>query len=176
MKNTIKKILKEEVDNRKEKLEKYIIKTLKSEGFEVDTPYSKVIAFINKNFGFSGVDAFELYQLFKDNYFKDEYDELTRTDITKKRVATSNKTGRDLVMAKVPFKGSNTHSQYENRTYVVYSYNWYPIFVFKDGQWFENDSRYSISTAKQMSQLRPREQGEILKVSLGKLKEIISKK
>lgn len=176
MKNTIKKILKEEVDNRKEKLEKYIIKTLKSEGFEVDTPYSKVIAFINKNFGFSGVDAFELYQLFKDNYFKDEYDELMRTDITKKRVATSNKTGRDLVMAKVPFKGNNTHSQYENKSYVVYSYNWYPIFVFKDGQWFENDSRYSISTAKQMSQLRPREQGEILKVSLGKLKEIISKK
>jgi hypothetical protein len=79
-------------------------------------------------------------------------------------------------MAKVPFKGSNTHSQYENRTDVVYSYNWYPIFAFKDGQWFENDSRYSISTAKQMSQLRPREQGEILKVSLGKLKEIISKK
>jgi hypothetical protein len=173
MKNTIRKILKEEVDNRKEKLEKYVIKTLKDEGFDIKTPYNKIITFINKNFGFSGLDAFELYQLFKDNYFKDEYDELVRTDVTKKRVSTSNKTGRDLVMAKIPFKGSNTHAEYKYGTYVVYSYDWYPIFVNKDGQWFENENRYSMSTAKQMSQLRPMGQGEIIKVSKQKLLDLV---
>jgi hypothetical protein len=173
MKNTIRKILKEEVDNRKEKLEKYVIKTLKDENFDLKTPYNKVITFINKNFGFSGLEAFELYQLFKDNYFKDEYDELVRTDVTKKRVSTSNKTGRDLVISRIPFKGSNTHAEYKRGVYTVYSYNWYPIFVNKDGQWFENENRYSMSTAKQMSQLRPNGQGEIIKVSRDKLEDII---
>lgn len=173
MKNIIRKILKEEVDNRKEKLEKYIIKTLKDEGFNLKTPYNGIIKFINNNFGFSGLDAFELYQLFKDNYFKDEYDELVKTDVTKKKMITSNSTGRDLVTAKIPFKGSNTHSEYKNGTYVVYSYDWYPIFVNKDGQWFENENKYSISTAKQMSHLRPMGQGEIIKVSKGKLEDII---
>ena len=173
MKNTIRKILKEEVDNRKEKLEKYIIKTLKDEGFDLNTPYNKIITFINKNFGFSGLESFELYQLFKDNYFKDEYDELIRTDISKKRMTTSNKTGRELVMAKIPFKGNNTHSDYRKDVYTVYSYGYYPIFVNKDGQWFENENRFSVSTAKQMSQLRPMGQGEIIKVSRGKLEDII---
>jgi len=173
MKNTIRKILKEEVDDRKEKLEKYVIKTLKDEGFDLKTPYSKIIQFIDKNFGFFGLDAFELFQLFKDNYFKDEYDELIRTDVTKKKLSTSNSTGRDLVTAKIPFKGSNTHANYVKGVYVVYSYNWYPIFVNKDGQWFENENRYSVSTAKQMSQLRPYNQGEIIKVSKRKLEEII---
>jgi hypothetical protein len=56
---------------------------------------------------------------------------------------------------------------------VVYSYNWYPIFVYKNGQWFENENRYSMSTAKQMSQLRPHNQGEIIKASKSKLEEII---
>ena len=176
MKNTIRKILKEEVGDRKEQLEKYIIKTLKGEGYDIKTPYSNIIKFINKNFGFSGLEAFELYQLYKDNYFKDEYDELVRTDVTNKKVVTSNSKGRDLVMAKIPFKGSNTHADYQNGTYVVYSYGWYPLFVNKDGQWFENENRYSVSTAKQMSQLRPMDQGEIIKLSKDKLNDIISKR
>lgn len=176
MKNTIRRILKEEVGDRKEKLEKYIIKTLKDEGYDMKTSYTTVIKFINKNFGFSGLEAFELYQLFKDNFYKDEYDELVRTDVTKKKVSTSNRSGRELVTAKIPFKGSNTHADYQNGAYVVYSYGWYPIFVNKDGQWFENESRYSVSTAKQMSQLRPISHVEIIKVSKDKLNDIINKK
>jgi hypothetical protein len=57
--------------------------------------------------------------------------------------------------------------------YVVFSYDWYPIFVYKDGQWYENQNRYSVSTAKQMSQLRPHGQGEIIDKTKDELWEII---
>jgi hypothetical protein len=77
------------------------------------------------------------------------------------------------VINKIPFKGSNTHGEYMNGSYVVFSYNWYPIFVFKDGQWFENEDTYSVSTAKQMSQLRPYDQG-IIETSKDKLWDIIN--
>jgi hypothetical protein len=117
-----------------------------------------------------------MYQLLKDNWRSvDAGGELVRTDIRKKKMRTANTRGRELVQNKIPFKGSNTHANYVKDVYVVYSYNWYPIFVFKDGQWFENENRYSVSTAKQMSQLRPYNQGEIIKTSKSKLEDIIHK-
>jgi ribosomal protein S8 len=164
MKNTIKKILKETVDNKKDKFDRYIISTLKKEGFVPSTDYVKVIKFLNSNFTLSGMEAFEMYQLFLNNF---------KTVNTTKKIKSANSSARDLVSSKIPFKGSNTHAEYVGKTYVVYSYNWYPIFVFKDGQWFENENRYSMSTAKQMSQLRPNGQGEIIKASKSKLSDII---
>ena len=94
---------------------------------------------------------------------------------TKRKMKTANIRGRDLVLNKIPFKGSNTHGEYRNGVYAVFSYNWYPIFVFKDGQWFENENRYSVSTGKQMSQLRPYGQGDILTTSKDKLWDIINR-
>jgi hypothetical protein len=174
MKDIIKKILKEEVDPKKDKFDRYIINTLKKEGFVPSTDYIKVVQFLKNNFALSGMDAFEMYQLFLNNFKSDiEYGDLNRAVNTDKKIKSANNSARDLVSSKIPFKGSNTHAEYVGNTYVVYSYNWYPIFVFKDGQWFESESRYSISTAKQMSQLRPHGQGEIIKVSQSKLKEII---
>jgi hypothetical protein len=174
MKNTIKKILKETVDNKKDKFDRYIISTLKKEGFVPSTDYVKVIKFLNSNFTLSGMEAFEMYQLFLNNFKSDiEYGDLNRTVNTTKKIKSANSSARDLVSSKIPFKGSNTHAEYVGKTYVVYSYNWYPIFVFKDGQWFENENRYSMSTAKQMSQLRPNGQGEIIKASKSKLSDII---
>ena len=63
--------------------------------------------------------------------------------------------------------------EYENGSYVVSSYNWYPIFVYKDGQWFENKDKYSVSTSKQTSQLRPFGE-EIYMVGTDTLRKIIS--
>jgi hypothetical protein len=176
MKDTIKKILKETVDNRKDKFERYILKTLKREGFKPSSTYHSVIKFITDTFGISGMEAFELFQLFLDNYgVSDELVDLVRKDVTTKKVRTSNTEGRQLVSNRIPFKGSNTHAEYlkSGNVYVVYSYNWYPIFVYKNGQWFENENRYSMATAKQMSQLRPHNQGEIIKASKSKLEKII---
>ena len=176
MKNIIKKILKESIGDKKEKFDRYIIKTLKKQGFNSSTPYHSVIKFINDTFGISGMEAFTLYQLFLDNYKNDfEFGELQRTDVTRKKLRTSNSEGRQLVTNRIPFKGSNTHAEYVNsgKAYVVYSYDWYPIFVYKDGQWFENGNRYSMSTAKQISQLRPITQTEIIKLNREELIDIM---
>lgn len=174
MKNIIKKILKEALGDKQDNFERYVIKTLKDEGFNPSTNYSQVLKFINSSFGISGMEAFQLYQLFLDNFkTSGDYTELIRKDLPTKKIRTANSTGRELVSNKIPFQGSNTHANYERNVYVVYSYGWYPIFVYKDGQWFENENRYSISTAKQMSQLRPHGQGEIIKLGREGLNKII---
>ena len=174
MKSLIKKILKEEVDPKKDKFDRYIINTLKKEGFVPSTDYVKFIKFLNNNFALSGMEAFEMYQLFLNNFKSDvEYGDLNRTVNSTKKIKSANSSARDLVSSRIPFKGSNTHAEYVSGTYVVYSYDWYPIFVYKDGQWFENENKYSRSTGRQISQLRPNDQGEIIKVSKSKLSDII---
>jgi len=174
MKHTIRRILKETTEEVKDKHDRKIIQILTTAGFDGSSSYNDVLRYLNKNLDMKGMEAFEMYQLLKDNWRSiDAGGELVRTDIRKKRIPTSNNRGRELVQNKIPFKGSNTHANYVKDVYVVYSYNWYPIFVFKDGQWFENENRYSSSTAKQMSQLRPYNQGEIIKTSKSKLEDII---
>jgi hypothetical protein len=174
MKNSIKIILKEETENIKDKFNRKVISYLARSGYDGSSKYQDILKVLNSNFGVEGMDAFELYQLFKDNWKTvDMGGELNKTDISKLKVRSANNRGRELVKNKIPFKGSNTHAEYVGKVYVVYSYNWYPIFVFKDGQWFENENRYSVSTAKQMSQLRPYNQGEIIKASKNKLSDII---
>lgn len=177
MKNIIRKIITEEINQKKDRLNRYILKSLKDENFDSTTSYSKILKFIKDNYDISGMEAFELYQLFVDNFGTEDFetDELRRTDITKKKFKTSNKTGRDLVTSRVPFKGNNTHAEYVRNTYVVYSYGYYPIYVYKDGQWFENQNKYSVSTAKQMSQLRPFTDVPIIKLNRDELKDLIYK-
>ena len=174
MKNIIRKILKEEVSDKQEQYHKKLIDILTREGFVGTSPYQDILKYLNQQLGIEGMDAFEVYQLFKDNW-RTPNTPLERKDITKRKMKTANIRGRDLVLNKIPFKGSNTHGEYKNGVYVVFSYDWYPIFVFKDGQWFENENRYSVSTGKQMSQLRPYGQGDILTTSKDKLWDIINR-
>ena len=174
MKTHIRKILKEEVESVKDRHDRKIITILKKEGFKPNSNYRKVIQFLDKNFGITGLDAFEMYQMLKDNFGNVESgDELTRKDVSKIRMRTANNTARDLVQSRVPFKGNNTDGKYENGSYVVSSYNWYPIFVYKDGQWFENKDKYSVSTSKQTTQLRPFRE-DIIMVDTDTLRKIIS--
>ena len=35
------------------------------------------------------------------------------------------------------------------------SYGWYPVYIYKDGKWYENFDRYSSSTSKQMYNSQP---------------------
>jgi hypothetical protein len=37
----------------------------------------------------------------------------------------------------------------------VKSYGWYPVYIYKEGKWYENFDRYSNSTSKQMLRSRP---------------------
>ena len=71
----------------------------------------------------------------------------------------SNKNAREYVNKKVDFNGSNAfgrnHSM-KKKKYVVYSYGYhFPIYVFKRGKWYGNSDKYSVSTSKHQSQLRP---------------------
>jgi len=156
MKSQIRKILKEEVVDFREKHDRKILSYLIKQGFKRHSDYRKVIHFLDKNFGITGLDAFEMYQMLKDNFGNIETgDELLRKDISKISIRTANNSARELVQSRVPFKGNNTDGKYVDGSFVVSSYDWYPLFVYKDGQWFENEDKYSVSTSKQTSQLRP---------------------
>jgi len=65
-----------------------------------------------------------------------------------------------LVEKRVPFKASNLEGRWEKdrngvKQYVVISYGWYPLYIFKEDQWFMNDDAYSSSTSKQVSASKP---------------------
>ena len=172
MKEIIRKILKEEVSTQQDNYQRKMIDVLKREGFDARTPYQKVLKYLNDVMSIVGMDAFELYQIFKDNMGSTSNDPLVRKDIKDRKMKTANIRARDLVVNRIPFKGSNTHAEYRNGTYVVFSYGWYPVFVYKDGQWFENEEGYSMSTKKQMSQMRPYN-FDIIKTNKDKLLDII---
>ena len=178
MNQLIRDIIKEEVSANKDKFQRKVLDVLSKEGFNCATSYEVILQFLNTHLAIKGMEAFEIYQLHKDNWrtFDSEPD-LIRKDISKTKIKTANIRGRELVLNKIPFKGSNTHSKYyDNGSYVVFSYDWYPIYLHKDGQWLENEDGYSMSTKKQMSQLRPYGQGDIIKTSKDKLWDIIKKK
>ena len=155
MKEIIRKILKEEVTTQQDNYQRKMIEILKREGFDARTPYQKILKYLNTVMGIVGMEAFELLQIFINNVGRVSNDPLIRKDITDRKVRTANIRARDLVINRIPFKGNNTHAEYKNGVYVVFSYDWYPVFVYKDGQWFENEDGYSMSTKKQMSQMRP---------------------
>ena len=72
---------------------------------------------------------------------------------------------RQCILSRKPFEGSNISAGWhetfwgtnEDLVYTVYSYNWYPIFLFSTiaDKWFRTDSSYSKTTAKQMSRIFP---------------------
>lgn len=171
--SNIKKILREEVENFRDKHDRKIISYLIKQGFDRNSDYKDVIKFLDSNFGIVGLEAFQMYQMLKDNFGNIETgDELIRSDVSKLRIKSANYKARELVHARIPFKASNTDGEYIGNTYVVSSYGWYPIFVYKDGQWFENKDKYSVSTSKQTSQLRPYREN-IIKVSSKELRDLI---
>lgn len=68
----------------------------------------------------------------------------------------SNNTASEQVNNKVNFDGSNTYGRNQGKKYVVYSYGkHFPIYVFKRGKWYGNSDKYSVSTSKHQTQLRP---------------------
>ena len=172
MKEIIRKILKEEISAQQDNYQRKMVDVLKREGFDSRTPYQKILNYLNTVMGIVGMEAFEMYQIFKDNLNTTSDSSLIRKDIKDRKMKTANIRARDLVVNRIPFKGSNTHAEYNNGAYVVFSYNWYPVFVYKDGQWFENEDGYSMSTKKQMSQMRPYN-FDIIKTNKDKLWDII---
>jgi len=83
-----------------------------------------------------------------------------------------NKKAREQVKSRISFKGNNTFGEWRGEAYAVFSYgHHWPLFAHIDGQWYENDGRYSVSTSKHRSQLHPLTDTE--KVSTEELLELI---
>ena len=123
----------------------------------------------------------ELYLL---NYREDgDYSELSKNNFIDprqqpgKKVANTNSSY--YTTAKLPFQGSNLRAYWRDDIhgkpmYIVTSYGWYPIYLFKDNKWYVNRDTYSISTAKQISNARPDMfEGKITRVSQAEMDLII---
>lgn len=104
----------------------------------------------------------ELYLL---NYRKDgDYSGLNKDNFIdprkQKGKTTSNTRANQYTIAQLPFKGSNLEGYWtEDRNgvpyYVVISYRWYPVLLFKEGRWYEISQRYSSSTSRQIHNADP---------------------
>lgn len=130
---------------------------------------SKMLEFFRNSlstFNIPQSEARKYYDIYTLNYRPDgDYENVTKSNFkdpirygVQKR--TSNVNARSFTKDKLPFKGSNLEAKWENTNdgvwaYIVYSYGWYPIYVFKYGKWFQIDSSYSSSTAKQMRHSYP---------------------
>jgi hypothetical protein len=94
-------------------------------------------------------------------------------------VKIANREARQYVRTQSPFKGNNLHgeSMSVNGTflYVVYSYGYWPLFVYVGplGRWYENEERYSVTTSKHRSQSHP--YGDTVMVSKQALCELVAR-
>jgi hypothetical protein len=104
-------------------------------------------------------------ELYKANYRPEgDYQNLTSDEFVNLRdlpAKRTTNTGSDTYStAKLPFKGSNLYGKWEKdgkgvEYYVIVSYNWYPIYLFKENRWYKAYHPYSSSTSKQMSNVNP---------------------
>ena len=109
--------------------------------------------------------ALYLLELYVLNYRKDgDYSELTKGNFIEPRKqqgkTTSNPKAKLYTIAQLPFKGSNLIGRWSKDYkgtpfYEVVSYNWYPVYIFKDDKWYEVTKRYSSSTSRQMENANP---------------------
>lgn len=69
------------------------------------------------------------------------------------------KNSKDDVKNRKEFHTVNLEGRWIRRDgvdmYVVFSYMHYPVFIYKEGTWYENANRYSNTTAKHMNIVRP---------------------
>ena len=104
----------------------------------------------------------EVYLL---NYRKDgDYSGLTKENFVDPRKqsgkTTPNTKAKLYTIAQMPFKGSNLIGRWSKDFngkpfYEVVSYDWYPVYIFKDDKWYEVTRRYSSSTSRQMENANP---------------------
>jgi hypothetical protein len=116
-------------------------------------------------FGISKVYAIYMLELYLLNYREDgDYSGLNKDNFIDPRNKSGKKTANyqagDYTKAQLPFQGSNLEGRWTKdrngvKYYVVKSYGWYPVYIYKEGKWYENFDRYSSSTGKQMNRARP---------------------
>ena len=116
-------------------------------------------------FGISKVYAIYMLELYLLNFREDgDYSGLNKNNFIDPRNKSGKKTANyqagDYTKAQLPFQGSNLEGRWTKdrngvKYYVVKSYGWYPVYIYKEGKWYENFDRYSSSTSKQMYNSQP---------------------
>jgi hypothetical protein len=116
-------------------------------------------------FGISKIYAIYMLELYLLNFREDgDYSGLNKNNFIDPRNKSGKKTANyqagDYTKAQLPFHGSNLEGRWTKdkngvKYYVVKSYGWYPVYIYKEGKWYENFDRYSSSTGKQMNNARP---------------------
>ena len=107
------------------------------------------------------------YELYRANYRKNgDFENITKEDyVDPQRVrgkTTSNTNAWKYSIAQLPFRGTNL-TGFWGRTskgepvYIINSYDWYPIYIFKDDKWYQVSDRYSSSTGRQMYNVNPQD-------------------
>ena len=88
----------------------------------------------------------------------------------------ANSESRSYTENMLPFKANNLEAKtLENGDYVVLSYGYYPIWFWckRNNTWYGNTNKFSMTTAKQISQTRPSYQANM--VSRTQLDEMMAK-
>ena len=68
----------------------------------------------------------------------------------------SNIRSRSYVQDRLPFKANNLFAVTKGNKYIVYSYGvHFPLFLFSNGIWYENQDKYSVTTSKHKTQSPP---------------------
>lgn len=161
MKDLIKKILNEELTQRLSPEVILLFKLLQSKKTELKTK-KNIIEFLEKRMRMIGKDPKEAqryYYLYTLNYRANgDYESISPEDFVNEKnfpaPKVTNVTAGKYAYAKMPFEGSNVRGYWEKdrngvEQYVITSYGWYPILVFKTGKWYSVSERYSSSTSKQ---------------------------
>jgi len=143
-----------------------LFKVLNEEKKRVKT--RKELLEVIKNFApyFNIPEGYELYllELYLLNYRKDgDYSGLTKENFVDPRDMkgkwTPNSKSNSYTKAQLPFQASNLRGFWTSgggkKYYVVESWGWYPVFIYRDGIWYEISDRYSSSTGRQMSNSQP---------------------
>lgn len=118
----------------------------------------KVLGYI----GYDKSDALYYYYLYSLNYRPEgRYEEIKKGqekslyDIKAGKI--TNQSMSTFARNKIPFKGNNVSGFWENdsmgvKQFVITSYGWYPIYIFKDKVWYQTSDKYSMTTSKHMGQ------------------------
>jgi hypothetical protein len=199
MKNLIKQILKEQLEGTGDKplsekeirLFKYLNthkKETKTQAALLDL-VSTMMPMIGKNPN----EARFYYEVYTANFRPDgDYENLDKNNFKDYREFKQRKTPNNNAYvytgSKIPFKGSNLEGTWNvNRNnewyYVVTSYNWYPIYLFINNQWYRVSNNWSSSTSKHLSNANPNRknydsnlQQEVTSVTPDEIKSIMGGK
>lgn len=168
MRNFIKWLIREETDvERLNSREIMLFKMINEKYKELGTK-QKIINYIEDLLKYLGLErgASQFYYLlWKSNFRKTgDYSSIPPEEFIgptslPARTITNTK-AHQFVRGKVPFRGSNLQGKWgKDRNgvdyYVVISYGWYPIYLFKYNRWYKITNSYSSSTGKQISNANP---------------------